>query len=82
MHVRSGPSWKGHALMSILNDMLNFGGMGEPHRLDYVIREHEKLQARVIRLEELLLAKGLITEREKSTLDSQEDRSFVAEPDR
>jgi hypothetical protein len=67
--------------MSILNDMLNIGGMGEPQRLDYVIREHEKLQARVIRLEELLLAKGLITEGEKSALESQEVSSTVAEPD-
>jgi hypothetical protein len=66
--------------MSILNDMLNTGLMGEPQRLDYIIREHEKLQARVTRLEELLLSKGVITEGEKTTLEFQDARSPAAGP--
>ena len=58
--------------MSILNDMLNIGGLGEPRRLDYVIREYETLQARVVRLEELLEAKGVITSAERSRLEARE----------
>lgn len=56
--------------MSILNNMLNAGLMGEPQRLDYVIREHDRLQARVDRLTELLRSKGLITSEELSALES------------
>lgn len=59
--------------MSILNDMLNGGMMGEPERLDYVIHEHEKLQARVNQLIELLIAKGLITTQERAAFESPAD---------
>lgn len=46
--------------MAVLNDLLNLGMMGEPQRLDHVIRELEKLQRRVAELEELLRSKGII----------------------
>ena len=42
--------------MSILDSLL----MGESSRLDYVIREHEKLQRRVDVLTELLIERGVI----------------------
>jgi hypothetical protein len=42
--------------MSILDAWL----MGEPRRLDYVIREHEKLRRQVETLTELLVARGVI----------------------
>jgi len=59
--------------MSILNSMLNAGLMGEPQRLDYVIRAHDLLQARVDRLTELLRSKGLITAEELSALEAAAD---------
>lgn len=40
--------------MAIFSDMLNIGMMGEPARLDHLIREHEKLEAKFNRLMELL----------------------------
>jgi hypothetical protein len=55
-------------LMSVLNDLLNTGLMGEPQRLDYVIREHERLQRRVSDLEELLKSKGIISDEERTRL--------------
>jgi hypothetical protein len=33
--------------MSILNDLMNVGTMGESQRIDYIIREHEKLKVQV-----------------------------------
>ena len=68
---------RGVRLMSILNDMLNMGMMGEPGRVDYVIREYEKLEARLTRLEGLLLAKGLITNAEQSALQSPDSDGAV-----
>jgi hypothetical protein len=54
--------------MSILNSILTTSQMGEPARLDYIIREHEKLEARVESLVNLLRSKGLITDEEVSEL--------------
>ena len=60
--------------MSALNDLLNVNQMGEPQRLDYIIREHEKLQARVSRLEALLQARGLLSPEELAAVASPEKR--------
>lgn len=54
--------------MSILNSILNTSQMGEPARLDYAIREQERLVAQVDALVALLRSKGLITEEEASRL--------------
>ena len=54
--------------MSILNVLLSTRSMGEPQRLDYAIAENEKLRARVDRLVELLVAKGVVTKEEEATL--------------
>ena len=61
--------------MSILNDLLSAGQMGEPDRLDYVIREHEQLLSRVEALIELLRSKGLITDEEASQLAPKPESS-------
>ena len=50
--------------MSILSSVLNAQMMGEPQRLDYVIREHEKLERKVDALIELLVSKELLTRSE------------------
>ena len=50
--------------MSILNDLLNVRTMGESARLDYVIREHEKLKVQFDALTELLVSSNLITREE------------------
>ena len=55
--------------MATFSDMLNIGMMGEPARLDYLIREHEKLEAKFRRLAELLTSKGLITREERMSLE-------------
>ncbi len=55
--------------MSVVNDLFNAAFMGEPERLDYVIEEHKKLQARVAQLEELLKSKGIVTTQELNRLE-------------
>ena len=67
--------------MAILSDMLNMGMMGEPARLDHVIREHERLEAKFNRLAELLTSKGLITKEERLALESQETSDTGRESD-
>lgn len=47
--------------MSILNDLLSIGSMGESGRLDYVVREQDKLQARFAALLGVLAANGALT---------------------
>jgi hypothetical protein len=54
--------------MAVLNDLLNVGMMGEPQRLDYVIREHERLRRRVAELEQLLRSKGILTAEDQARL--------------
>jgi hypothetical protein len=43
---------------------MDIGTMGESARLDYVIREHEKLQRQVAALAELLIAKRVASREE------------------
>jgi len=58
----------GAVSMSILNSILNTSQMGEPARLDYAIREQERLLAHIDALVALLQSKGVITEEEASRL--------------
>jgi hypothetical protein len=65
--------------MSILDEVFNAGMMGEPERLDFIIREHQKLEVRVARLEELLRSKGIITDEEHTRLVRSATRAEVTE---
>jgi len=55
--------------MSILNSILATSQRGEPQRLDYAIREHEKLEARLEALIALLRSRELITAKEAFRFD-------------
>jgi hypothetical protein len=57
--------------MNLLDDA--FGGMpGEPARLDYIIREHEKLERRFAALAELLLANKVLSRDEFELLKADQ----------
>ena len=63
--------------MSVLDELFNEGMMGEPERLDHIIREHEKLRARVSQLEDLLRSKGILTDEERARLAGPETNRHV-----
>jgi hypothetical protein len=47
--------------MSILNDLFNAGTLGESNRLDFVVRECDRLQTQFNQLVALLAEKNLLT---------------------
>lgn len=53
--------------MSVIDDLFRTS-VGEPARLDYIIREHDKLKKRVEALEYFLISKGLLTRDERAHL--------------
>ena len=48
---------------------------GESGRIDYIIREHEKLQRRVAHLEQLLQTRGIVTGRDLERAEPPPDSS-------
>ena len=61
--------------MSGMNDVFDvFALPGEPARLDYIIREHEKLKQQVEILTALLVAKGIMTSEALSDAAEAMDR--------
>ena len=54
--------------MTLLNDLFSVRTMGEADRLDYIIREHDKLQEQFKSLIATLALKGALTPEEVARL--------------